>query len=186
MPTTDRIPGQPVLEVRGLNVFYGASHALQGVDLTLPSGVMSVVGRNGMGKSTTIKVICRLLRPSAGSVAFDGHDMAGLAPHEAARAGLGLVPEGRRCFGPLTVSENLTAAARKGPWDVAAVEAKPDATKTQEQKLASLLDVDTLSGVGRVRDADLRGNGAPALDADTPVGEGFGEAPAVSHLSPSG
>ncbi|MEM9097609.1 MAG: ABC transporter ATP-binding protein [Pseudomonadota bacterium] len=112
-----------LLHLEGVTASYGPSQALFGVDLSLGDGeVMALMGRNGMGKSTTIKVICRLLCPSGGSVAFQGRDMAALAPYQAARAGLGLVPEGRRCFGPLTVRENLTAAARKGPWDIAAVE----------------------------------------------------------------
>lgn len=113
-----------LLQLENVTASYGASQALFGVDLSLGEGeVLALMGRNGMGKSTTIKVICRLLHPQGGRVTFDGQDMAGLAPHDAARAGLGLVPEGRRCFGPLTVRENLTAAARKGPWDTASVEA---------------------------------------------------------------
>ena len=111
------------LEVRGLNVYYGASHALQGVDLQLESGVLSVVGRNGMGKTTTIRTICRLLPHDGGAIRFAGHDLAALPPHRAARLGLGLAPEGRRLFGPLTVRENLIAAARPGHWDEARVAA---------------------------------------------------------------
>jgi branched-chain amino acid transport system ATP-binding protein len=75
------------------------------------------MGRNGMGKSTTIKVICRLLKNSGGSVEFAGQNIAALPAYKAARLGLGLVPEGRRCFTNLTVYENLYASARPGPWD---------------------------------------------------------------------
>ena len=68
-----------------------------------------------MGKSTTVKAICRMI-PSTGGLRFDGRDLSRLPSHRAAQAGLGLVPEGRRCFAPLTVEENLIAAARPGEW----------------------------------------------------------------------
>ncbi|MEM5519473.1 ABC transporter ATP-binding protein [Sulfitobacter sp. AS59] len=107
-----------LLELKGITASYGPSQALFGVDLTLEAGeVCALMGRNGMGKSTTIKVICRMLKQSAGTVHFDGRDLGPLPSYKAAQAGLGLVPEGRRCFGPLTVYENLIAAARPGPWD---------------------------------------------------------------------
>ncbi|MFL4471593.1 ABC transporter ATP-binding protein [Tateyamaria armeniaca] len=107
-----------LLEMRGIEAAYGPSQALFGVDLTVGEGeVVALMGRNGMGKSTTIKVLCRLLRHSGGDVRFDGQDMAHVPPHRAARAGIGLVPEGRRCFPNLTVFENLIAAARPGLWD---------------------------------------------------------------------
>lgn len=106
------------LSVEGIWASYGPSQALFGVDLALEEGeVCALMGRNGMGKSSTIKVICRMLRHSAGQVTFDGRDLGPLPSHRAAQAGLGLVPEGRRCFGPLTVHENLIAAARPGGWD---------------------------------------------------------------------
>lgn len=112
-----------LLEVEKVMAHYGPSQALFGVDLSLGEGqVLALMGRNGMGKSTTIKVICRLLVQSSGLVTFDGRDLAGWPSYKAARAGIGLVPEGRRCFAPLTVRENLIAAARKGPWDLHAVE----------------------------------------------------------------
>ena len=113
----------PILEIRDLNVFYGQSHALQGVNLSLNHGVLSVVGRNGMGKTTVIRALCRLTPPREGRVVFQGRDLAGLPPHRAARAGLGLVPEGRRCFPNLSVAENLQATARPGPWDQVRIEA---------------------------------------------------------------
>ncbi|WP_339758901.1 ABC transporter ATP-binding protein [uncultured Sulfitobacter sp.] len=107
-----------LLELRGITASYGPSQALFGVDLTLEAGeVCALMGRNGMGKSTTIKVICRMLKQSAGTVHFNGRDLGPLPSYKAAQAGLGLVPEGRRCFGPLTVYENLIAAARPGAWD---------------------------------------------------------------------
>jgi branched-chain amino acid transport system ATP-binding protein len=107
-----------LLEMTGITASYGPSQALFGVDLSVGEGeVVALMGRNGMGKSTTIKVLCRLLAHSGGTVKFAGQDMARMPPHVAARAGLGLVPEGRRCFPNLTVYENLIAAARAGPWD---------------------------------------------------------------------
>jgi len=129
-----------LLELDRISAFYGPSQALFDVSLRLEAGeVLALMGRNGMGKSTTVKVICRLLPHRAGSLRLDGHDMARTAPHIAARMGLGLVPEGRRCFGPLTVRENLIAAARKGHWDLDSVTALfPRLGERQGQIAASL------------------------------------------------
>ncbi len=105
-----------LLTLSDVTASYGISPALFGVDLDIAEGeVLALMGRNGMGKSTTVKVICRML-PAQGTVQFDGHDLMRLPSHRAARLGLGLVPEGRRCFGSLTVAENLLAAARTGHW----------------------------------------------------------------------
>jgi len=113
-----------LLRLHNISAFYGPSQALFDVDLSLGEGeVLALMGRNGMGKSTTIKVICRLLRHRGGTVTFDGQDLGPLPSYRAARAGIGLVPEGRRCFGPLSVRENLIAAARPGAWDLASVTA---------------------------------------------------------------
>ena len=118
-----------MLRVAGLTAFYGSSQALFGMELTVPAGeVATLMGRNGMGKTTTIKAILGLVAPAAGSVTFDGAELAGRPPHRIARAGIGLVPEGRQIFPTLTVRENLlaTAANRHGradPWTVARVEA---------------------------------------------------------------
>ncbi|WP_224826036.1 ABC transporter ATP-binding protein [Cognatishimia sp. MH4019] len=106
-----------LLELRGITATYGSSQALFGVDLTIGEGeLVALMGRNGMGKSTTIKVICRLLANQEGSVSFAGQDLTRLPAHRAARLGLGLVPEGRRCFSNLSVWENLYASARPGDW----------------------------------------------------------------------
>ena len=106
-----------LLQVRALESFYGASQALFGVTLDIREGeVVALMGRNGMGKTTTISSIIGLVRPRSGSVAFAGREVAGMSPHRIARLGVGLVPEGRRCFPNLTVTENLVAAARRGAW----------------------------------------------------------------------
>ncbi len=106
----------PVLNVSGLNVFYGASHALQGVDLELSSGVLSVVGRNGMGKTTLCQAIMGLVPVSAGSIRFAGQELVGLTPAAIARLGIGYVPQGRRLWRSLTVDEHLRMMSGKGAW----------------------------------------------------------------------
>jgi uncharacterized protein (UPF0261 family)/ABC-type branched-subunit amino acid transport system ATPase component len=116
----DRSSTRAALEVRGLDVYYGHSHALQGVEFTLQSGVFSVVGRNGMGKTTLCKTIMGLLSPSAGSVRVRGQDITRLNPASIARLGVGYVPQGRRLWRSLTVDEHLrlTAGIRPGPWTI--------------------------------------------------------------------
>ena len=108
----------PALEVKGLDVYYGHSHALQGVDLTLDTGVFSVVGRNGMGKTTLCKAIMGLVRTSGGLVRIRGEEATGLSPARIARLGVGYVPQGRRLWRSLSVDEHLRLAAgmRRGPW----------------------------------------------------------------------
>lgn len=129
-----------LLELQGIEAFYGPSQALFGVDLAMDKGeVLALMGRNGMGKSSTIKVICRLLKHQSGMVRFDGADIGGLAAYKAARAGLGLVPEGRRCFANLTVHENLIAAARPGHWDFTRISNLfPRLKERRDQMAASL------------------------------------------------
>ena len=111
-----------LLRVAGINTFYGVSQALFGVDLDVGEGeVVALMGRNGMGKTTTIRSICGLTRPRTGVVEFAGVDIIRQESFRIARLGVGLVPEGRRCFPNLTVHENLVAAARPGKWTLAAV-----------------------------------------------------------------
>lgn len=129
-----------LLSLDHIEASYGPSQALFGVDLTVNDGeVVALMGRNGMGKSTTVKVICRLLTQSAGRVRFDGTDLGALPSHKAARLGIGLVPEGRRCFPNLTVEENLIAAARSGAWTQTRVETLfPRLAERRAQMAASL------------------------------------------------
>lgn len=113
-----------LLEMRGVTAFYGHSQALFGVDLDIGEGeVVALMGRNGMGKTTTIRALTRLTPHRAGNIRFAGRPLEGLPAHRAARLGLGLVPEGRRAFRGLGVEENLIAAARPGPWDLPRVHA---------------------------------------------------------------
>ncbi|RMD47889.1 MAG: ATP-binding cassette domain-containing protein, partial [Alphaproteobacteria bacterium] len=99
-----------LLALHDVRAAYGPAQVLHGVDLELAEGeAVALLGRNGMGKTTTIRVIARLLPLAGGTLGFAGRDIARLPPHRAARLGLGLVPEGRRVFGPLTVEENLLA-----------------------------------------------------------------------------
>jgi branched-chain amino acid transport system ATP-binding protein len=104
---------QAMLEVEGLHAHYGRAHILNDVSFGVGRGeVVALMGRNGAGKSTTLKCIIGLVRPSAGRLRFDGHDIAGLPPHAICRLGLGYVPEERRIFPELTVRENLEVGRR--------------------------------------------------------------------------
>ena len=97
-----------MLEVRGLRAGYGRAQVLFDLDLEVRAGeVVALLGRNGAGKSTTLKAIMGLVRPTAGAVSFDQHDLTALEPYQIARLGLGYVPEDRRIFTDLTVVENL-------------------------------------------------------------------------------
>ena len=103
-----------LLEIRGVRAGYDTGDVLQGVDLDLQQGeVVALLGRNGVGKTTLMNTIVGLLRPSAGSIALDGSELAGRSPYEIARAGIAIVPQGRRIFARLTVEENLKLAGRR-------------------------------------------------------------------------
>ncbi len=111
-----------MLEIRGLETSYGRSQVLFGVDLAIGEGeVVSLLGRNGMGKTTTVRSIMGITRARAGTISFQGRRIQHLPSYRIAQAGLGLVPEGRQVFPNLTVRENLVATARKGPWTLDAV-----------------------------------------------------------------
>jgi len=101
-----------MLSVRGVATFYGASQVLFGIDLEVGAGeVVTLLGRNGMGKTTTIRSIMGIVQPASGKVTVDGTEVAGWPSYRIAQAGLGLVPEGRQVFPNLTVTENLVATA---------------------------------------------------------------------------
>ena len=112
-----------LLEIRGLNIFYGGSHALQGVDLRIEHGVLSLVGRNGMGKTTLCKAIVGLLPVASGSIRFMGEELVGRTPAEIAQIGLSYVPQGRRLWPSLTVEEHLRLAAGndRSRWTIARI-----------------------------------------------------------------
>ena len=102
-----------MLRVEGLHTYYGRGHILQGVDLEVPAGeIAAVLGRNGVGKTTTLRSIIGLARPQRGRVLLAGTDVAGWAPHRIVRLGVGYVPEGRMIFPDLTVVENIQVAQR--------------------------------------------------------------------------
>ena len=103
-----------LLEIRGVRAGYAdTGDVLQGVDLDLAQGeVIALLGRNGVGKTTLMNTVVGLVRPRAGSIALDGRDLAGESPHEIARGGIAIVPQGRRIFSRLTVEENLKLARR--------------------------------------------------------------------------
>lgn len=108
-----------MLNVRKIETFYGASQTLFGVDLEIKQGqAVALMGRNGMGKSTTIRSICGMTPAKRGEILFEKADIRRRASHKIARLGIGLVPEGRRCFPNLTVEENLRATARTGDWSL--------------------------------------------------------------------
>ena len=113
-----------ILVVDKINSYYGKSHILFDVSLTVREGeTLCLMGRNGAGKSTTFKTIVMDIVPKSGKVYFKGQDITGIKPYKTARLGLGLVPEDRRIFGPLTVNENLILGktmgkTRKGIWNL--------------------------------------------------------------------
>ena len=107
---------EPLVRVEDVHTYYGKSHILHGVSLTVGAGeVVGLLGRNGVGKSTTLKTIMGLVQPTQGAVTLNGHAITGVAPHKLARLGIGYVPEDRRIFRLLTVMENLrTGLDRNG------------------------------------------------------------------------
>jgi branched-chain amino acid transport system ATP-binding protein len=112
-----------MLEVDSIHTYYGESHILQGVSLRVDAGeLVALLGRNGAGKTTTMNSIIGFNRPRSGKVMLKGRDVTGKPPYAIAGVGVGLVPQGRRIFAPLTVRENLVFAERRnGPWTLARV-----------------------------------------------------------------
>jgi branched-chain amino acid transport system ATP-binding protein len=109
-----------MLKIEDLHTYYGNSYILQGISLHVEKGeIVTLLGRNGMGKSTTIKSIIGMVQPRAGKIVFKDREIQNLPSHEIARRGIGLVPEDRRIFPGLTVLENLNLAVRgEGGWEL--------------------------------------------------------------------
>ena len=104
--------GIPMLRIADLNVYYGAIHALKGISLEVHQGeIVTLIGANGAGKSTTLRTISGLIAPKSGAVDFEGQGIAGLGAHDIVRRGISQVPEGRRIFADMTVLENLELGA---------------------------------------------------------------------------
>ena len=107
---------EEILSVQDINVYYGAIHAIKDVSLTVNEGeIVTLIGANGAGKSTTLNTVSGLLRSKTGSLTFKGESIAGMAPHTVVRKGIIHVPEGRRIFSKLTVEENLEMGAYTRP-----------------------------------------------------------------------
>lgn len=134
-----------MLDVEALQSGYGPNPVLFGVDFAIGEGeVVTLLGRNGMGKTTSVKTILGLVAPRAGRVRFRGRDVAGLAPDRIARLGIGLVPEGRQVFPTLSVRENLVATAANrlahaNPWTLPRIHALFPRLKERENQLAKTL-----------------------------------------------
>lgn len=110
---------EPLIRMEGVNAGYGRAQVLFDMALDVrPSEVVTLMGRNGMGKSTTLKTLFGLIKPSAGKITVSGRVVTGFPPHQITRLGLGCVPEGRRIFRRLTVEENLVATSRPGEWSL--------------------------------------------------------------------
>ncbi|MFT4725570.1 MAG: branched-chain amino acid transport system ATP-binding protein [Granulosicoccus sp.] len=106
-----------MLELTGINSFYGKAHILRDLSFTInPGEVVSLLGRNGAGKTTTVKSIMQLVKPKSGRITFDGSELTGMPTHKVAKLGVGYVPEERRIFTDLTISENLEVG-RQAPRD---------------------------------------------------------------------
>ncbi|WP_166418617.1 ABC transporter ATP-binding protein [Cochlodiniinecator piscidefendens] len=129
-----------LLNITALEAAYGASQVLFGVNLSVAEGeVVALMGRNGMGKTTTISTLTRMMGMKSGDIQFGGTSLNRLPSHKAAQLGIGLVPEGRRCFPNLTVEENLIVAARDGEWDFEKVAQLFPRLKERRDQLSSSL-----------------------------------------------
>jgi branched-chain amino acid transport system ATP-binding protein len=142
------LPAAALLGIDNLHVHYGAIHALQGVSLTVPAGrIVTLIGSNGAGKTTTLRTISGLLRPSEGSIVFDGDRVDRQAPHALVRRGIAHAPEGRGIFANMTVAENLSLGAYTRR-DAPAIKADREAALARFPRLRERLtqNAGTLSG----------------------------------------
>ena len=109
---TNKTTNQPMLKIDNLHVYYGAIHAIKGVSLEVNQGeIVTLIGANGAGKSTTLRTISGLLKPREGTISFEGESIGGVPAHEIVKRGISQVPEGRRIFADMTVMENLDLGA---------------------------------------------------------------------------
>ena len=129
-----------LLELKSLKSWYGPSQALFDVNLEVKQGeIVALLGRNGMGKSTTIKSICGLMSEFQGEINFNNTSLINLPSYKIAQLGIGLVPEGRRAFSNLTVLENLVASAVEGEWDLVSIYNLFPRLQERKHQLASSL-----------------------------------------------
>lgn len=129
-----------LLELKSLKSWYGPSQALFDVNLEVKQGeIVALLGRNGMGKSTTIKSICGLMSEFEGEINFNNTSLINLPSYKIAQLGIGLVPEGRRAFSNLTVLENLVASAVEGEWDLVSIYNLFPKLEERKHQLASSL-----------------------------------------------
>ncbi|MGR3659790.1 MAG: ABC transporter ATP-binding protein [Paracoccaceae bacterium] len=113
---------EPILRIHNLNVYHGAAHVLQGVDLELTSGIHAVLGRNGMGKTTLCNAIMGLIPVKSGTITLNGKDIQNLPSHKIAKAGIGYTPQGRRLWPSLTVEEHLKLGERRNSsWPISRI-----------------------------------------------------------------
>jgi len=139
------VSAAPLLSVEGVETAYGTSQVLFGMSLQVARGeVVTLIGRNGMGKTTTVKSVMGMLQPKAGRVVMDGRELQGQPSYRVARAGLALVPEGRQIFPNLTVRENLVATAENRhrlpePWTLETVYQMFPRLKERERNLGANL-----------------------------------------------
>ena len=147
----EAVPGtgeEPLLAVAGIHTYYGKSHILHGVSFEVGRGeVVGLLGRNGVGKSTTLKAIAGLVHPSAGEVTFEGRPIGRLASHTVARRGIAYVPEERRIFPLLTVLENLrTGLDRRGVDKAKRAVLLARAPKIMSVAVTGVCDMDDAAG----------------------------------------
>lgn len=136
------MPETALLHLENIHSYYGTSHVLQGVSLDLQAGVIALVGRNGMGKTTMVKTIMGIVPAREGRITFHGHDITNLKPYQIGSRGLGYVPQGRGLFPSLSVREHLILAARPGSgagWNLERVYELFPALKGREKLSAASL-----------------------------------------------
>lgn len=141
--TGENDASEPLLSLTDVHTYYGESHVLEGVSLDVHEGeVVALIGRNGVGKTTTLRSVLQLTPPRRGSIRFRGEECVGCRTHEVATRGIGWIPEERRIFAQLTVAENIRIAAAADPDDAEqfAYETFPDLKRFRER------DAGTLSG----------------------------------------